>query len=48
MRGERPDRLLMVDYQQEAAIDPELPPLPDVFEAFGSWKSARRKAADGG
>ncbi len=47
MRGERPDRLLMVDYQQEAAIDPELPPLPDVFEAFGSWKSARRKAADG-
>ncbi len=46
-RGERPDRLLMVDYQQEAAIDPELPPLPDVFEAFGSWKAARRKAADG-
>ena len=30
------------------SIDPELPPLPDVFEAFGSWKSARRKAADGG
>lgn len=46
-RGERPDRLLMVDYQQEAAVDPELPPLPDVFEAFGSWKAARRKAADG-
>ena len=47
-RGERPDRLLMVDYQQESAVDPELPPLPDVFEAFGSWKAARRKAADGG
>ena len=46
-RGERPDRLLMVDYQQEAAVDPDLPPLPDVFEAFGSWKAARRKAADG-
>lgn len=46
-RGERPDRLLMVDYQQEAAVDPELPPLPDVFEAYGSWKSARRKAAEG-
>jgi len=48
MRGERPDRLLMVDYQQESAVDADLPPLPDVFEAFGSWKAARRKAADGG
>jgi len=51
-RGERPDRLLMVDYQQLAASDPDLPPLRDVFEAFGSWKSARRQAAalgdDGG
>ena len=46
-RGQRPDRLLMVDYQQEAAVDDALPPLPDVFEAFGSWKAARRKAADG-
>ncbi len=46
-RGQRPDRLLMVDYQQEAAVDADLPPLPDVFEAFGSWKAARRKAADG-
>jgi len=45
--GQRPDRLLMVDYQQEAAINPDLPPLPDVFEAFGSWKAARRKAAEG-
>jgi hypothetical protein len=44
-RGERPDRLLMVDYQQLAASDPDLPPLRDVFEAFGSWKSARRQAA---
>lgn len=45
-RGERPDRLLMVDYQQLAARDAELPPLHDVFEAFGSWKSARRRAAE--
>lgn len=44
-RGERPDRLLMVDYQQLAASDSDLPPLQDVFEAFGSWKSARRQAA---
>jgi hypothetical protein len=44
--GERPERLLMVDYQQHAATDPELPPLRDVFAAFGSWKRARRQAAD--
>ena len=43
--GERPERLLMVDYQQQAAADPELPPLRDVFAAFGSWKRARRQAA---
>ena len=36
----------MVDYQQLAAADPKLPPLSDVFEAFGSWKSARRRAAE--
>ena len=29
-RGERPDRLLMVDYQQLAAHGPGLPPLQDV------------------
>ena len=45
-RGERPDRLLMVDYQQLAVADPGLPPLQDVFEAFGSWKTARRRAAE--
>ena len=45
-RGERPDRLLMVDYQQLAAADPRLPPLSDVFDAFGSWKTARRRAAE--
>jgi hypothetical protein len=45
-RGERPDRLLMVDYQQLAARDSNLPPLHDVFQAFGSWKSARRQAAE--
>lgn len=44
-RDERLDRLLMVDYQQMSAADPSLPPLSDVFEAFGSWKAARREAA---
>ena len=43
--GERPERLLMVDYQQIAAADPSLPPLRDVFATYGSWKGARRKAA---
>lgn len=43
--GEPPERLLMVDYQQVAAGDPSLPPLSDVFAAFGSWKGARREAA---
>jgi hypothetical protein len=44
--GERPERLLMVDYQQRAAADGDLPPLRDVFAAFGSWKNARRQAAE--
>ena len=44
--GERPERLLMVDYQQRSATDDDLPPLADVLEAFGSWKRARRKAAE--
>jgi hypothetical protein len=43
--GARPERLLMVDYQQRATTDPELPGLPEVFAAFGSWKRARREAA---
>ena len=43
--GERPERLLMVDYQQFAAADEAMPPLRDVFAAFGSWKNARRQAA---
>jgi hypothetical protein len=43
--GERPERLLMVDYQQIAAADPGLPPLRDIFAAYGSWKGARRQAA---
>jgi hypothetical protein len=43
--GARPERLLMVDYQQRASGDPELPALTDVFAAFGSWKRARREAA---
>lgn len=46
-RGERPDRLLMVDYQQTAVVESDLPSLHDVFAAFGNWKSARRRAADG-
>jgi hypothetical protein len=44
--GERPERLLMVDYQQHARGDERLPPLEDVFAAYGSWKRARREAAE--
>jgi hypothetical protein len=43
--GSRPERLLMVDYQQKATADDSLPTLSDVFSAFGSWKRARREAA---
>jgi hypothetical protein len=43
--GSRPERLLMVDYQQRASADDSLPSLSDVFSAFGSWKRARREAA---
>ena len=43
--GEPPERLLMVDYQQIASANPELPQLSDIFAAFGSWKGARRAAA---
>ena len=43
--GSRPERLLMVDYQQRASTDESLPSLSDVFSAFGSWKRARREAA---
>lgn len=45
--GTRPERLLMVDYQQHADSDDDLPPLRDVFAHFKSWKRARRVAADG-
>lgn len=45
--GTRPERLLMVDYQQRADTDAEIPPLRDVFAHFRSWKRARRIAADG-
>jgi hypothetical protein len=44
--GARPERLLMVDYQQHASDDDSLPPLSDVFAAYGSWKRARRAAAN--
>src|SRR4051812_43388271 len=43
--GSRPERLLMVDYQQRAAKDKNLPSLTAVFAAFGSWKRARRESA---
>ena len=43
--GSRPERLLMVDYQQRVTADSSLPELSDVFTAFGSWKRARREAA---
>jgi hypothetical protein len=45
--GFQPERLLMVDYQQEAATDDSLPTLTDVFACYGSWKRARREAAAG-
>jgi hypothetical protein len=44
--GARPERLLMVDYQQCASEDDSLPALGEVFAAYGSWKRARRAAAD--
>jgi hypothetical protein len=43
--GARPERLLMVDYQQRAADDDSLPELSQIFAAYGSWKGARRAAA---
>jgi hypothetical protein len=46
--GSRPERLLMVDYQQRATDDDKLPTLTDVFAAYGSWKRARRAAANFG
>ncbi|MFN2617419.1 MAG: hypothetical protein ABR581_09880 [Thermoleophilaceae bacterium] len=46
--GARPERLLMVDYQQRASGDGTLPALGEIFAAYGSWKRARRAAADAG
>jgi len=46
--GARPERLLMVDYQQRASGDEGLPELSEVFAAYGSWKRARRAAAASG
>jgi hypothetical protein len=43
--GARPERLLMVDYQQRTADDEDVPSLSAVFAAYGSWKRARRAAA---
>lgn len=46
--GQRPERLLMVDYQQRASDDDSLPALSDVFAAYGGWKRARRAASKAG
>jgi hypothetical protein len=46
--GTRPERLLMLDYQERASGDEGLPALAEVFAAFGSWKRARRAAARDG
>jgi hypothetical protein len=43
--GAQPERLLMVDYQQRAAEDADLPDLTAIFAHFGTWKRARREAA---
>src|SRR3954451_1523236 len=43
--GSRPERLLMVDYQQRAAKDQELASLSEGLAAVGSWKRARRESA---
>lgn len=43
--GQQPERLLMVDYQQLAATNPDMPQLRDIFAIYGSWKRARREAA---
>jgi hypothetical protein len=44
--GVRVERLLMVEYQNAAERDPDLPDLAGVLGAFGSWKGARREAAE--
>lgn len=44
--GTRPERLLMIDYQQRADSDPHVPPLRDVFAHFRTWKKARQRAAE--
>ena len=38
----------MVDYQQRASDDDSLPPLSDVFAAYGSWKRARARPRPSG
>ena len=43
--GTQPERLLMVDYQQQVVSQNGLPSLQAVFAAYGSWKHARREAA---
>ena len=46
--GTPPERLLMVDYQQEVAAGGGLPSLGGVFGVYGSWKEARRRAGESG
>lgn len=45
--GVPPERLLMVEYQQHAMDDDDLPELHEVLATFGSWKKARKEAAAG-
>jgi hypothetical protein len=44
--GAQPERLLMLQYRERAAVDRSLPSLRDVYAAYGTWKRARRAAAD--
>ena len=43
--GVEPGRLRMLDYQQVADLDPTLPGLGTVLATFGTWKTARARAA---
>lgn len=39
------ERLRMLDYQQQAERDPEMPDLSSVLATFSTWKAARAAAA---
>jgi hypothetical protein len=40
------ERLLMLDYQRHAEGHANLPSLGSILATFGSWKAARRRAAE--